>query len=113
MYVLRNTEFANRFYLGKVITYFVFVCVRACACGHVWVSLCACVCVTSRCGCKRAGVCLRACSVTNPVSKGLPYYFRPLLLHQIFSALSHKRHEFWKNFMEHRICVPVFFTTFV
>ena len=67
-------------------------------------------------GCMGAGVCLRACSLTNPACNAQPYcHLQPLWLHHIFRHyLSHKRHNFpRKKVIEHEIGILIFLTTFI
>jgi hypothetical protein len=67
--------------VGKQQVLYISVCVRACVC------VCVRVCVGGGVGmeCTGAGVCLRACSLTNPALNAPPYCnLRLLWLHHIF-----------------------------
>ena len=78
------------------------VCVRACLLACVWVG---------GCECTGAGVCLRACRLTNPARNAPPYcHLWHLWLFSIF-RLSHKMLNFPKNFTEHNTFVLIFSTT--
>ena len=57
----------------------------------------------------RAGVCLRACSLTNPACKAHATYLR-LSAPPYFSSLSHKRQDFRKNVTEYKMRVFIFST---
>ena len=66
------------------------------------------------CGCTGAGVCLRACSLTNPACNAPPYcHLCPLWLHHIFRLYLVNGTIFWKKVIERKMCVLVFSTTFV
>jgi len=42
-------------------------------------------------------------------------FLRPIILPSdsiLFSALCHKRHDFWKKIIEHKMCVLIFSATF-
>ena len=121
MYVFRNIHgrSRNNWCIGKAINITHF-CVCACARVGEGMSVCVCVCECVR-GCLSectgseagAGVCLRASSLTYPVSYAhVPYYLRPLASPR-FSTVSHKWHDFGKNLTEHKMCVLIFSTNVI
>ena len=60
-----------------------------------------------------AGVWFSACSLNNPACNAPSYcHLRPLAA-QHFSTLSHKRHDFRRNVIEHKMCILIFYTTFI
>jgi hypothetical protein len=107
MYIYHNVEARSRnhCYRGKAIsnTYlYVCACVRARAnvCPGGWVCACACVHV--------ALLILHATRMRYIVT-----FFVARLTLPNFSTLSHKRHDFRKSFIEHKMCVLIFYTTIV
>ena len=66
------------------------------------------------CGCTGAVVWLRACSLTNPVCNASPYcHLRPLWFHRHFRHYLLNGTIFGKKFVEHKMCILSFSTTFV
>ena len=62
-------------------------------------------------GCTGAGVCFRACSLTNSACYSSPYFQSAAsLAPPHFSTLSHKRLDFRKNITEHKMCILIFST---
>jgi hypothetical protein len=61
-------------------------------------------------------MCISTCSLANPAATRMRPILTPFVAHlspQHFSALSRKWRNFWKNVIEHKICVLIFSTTFV
>ena len=85
VYVWRNIEARSRNNCcRKKAVSLTYLCVCVCFCECVRVRSCVC-----GCGCTNAGVCLRACSLTNPAFNAPPYcHLRPLWLHHIFHIIS-------------------------
>ena len=66
------------------------------------------------CECTGAGVCLRACSLTNPACNAPPYCHVRHLAASSFSTLSDKRHDFRKKKVtEREMCILAFITNFI
>ena len=95
---------------GKAMSY-IFLCMCVCVRARTRVDECACLCV---CGCKctRAGMCLRARSLTNPACNAPPYcHHQPLWFHRILHYLI-KGIIIEKKVIGHKMCVSIFSTTF-
>jgi hypothetical protein len=74
---------------------------------------CVCACVqmyAHMCGWTDAGMCLCACSLTNPAYNVPLYcYLRPLAPPH-FLTLCYKRHNFQKKFIENKMCILILST---
>ena len=81
---------------------FVCVCVRArlCVCPGRWACACACV---------HAALLIQHATRMRHIMKSFVASLAP----PYFWTLSHKRHDFRKNVIEHKMCVLVSSTTFV
>ena len=96
---------ANNFCCGKAISIISgSVCTCLCVCAFMWVHKRLCVCM-----------CISACSPDNPACNAYAPYCYVICgpsVFTLFSKLSHKRHNFRKNIIEHKICVLIFSTDF-
>jgi hypothetical protein len=104
------------FSLSSVVTrqaMFVWCNIKACSrdhccCGKAVSATYFCV-----CGCRGAGLCLRACSLAYPTCNAHAPYCLISVAATYFSTLSHKRHDFWKKKLLNMKCVLIFSTAFI